>query len=442
MLALLCVEARQLLLGRAWICLAIILSLLVGASFRQALTLYGDASRSALGAGDLAQGLNPFDGILVPTFGALYLVATLLLPFVALRQMGLDEERGTWKLLLRSGFNVPQVLMAKGAVLTLFWCAMMGIPLVAVVLWKLMGGHVHSPELLGLLLGHALYGMAVLSVAFLAGSLAKNTATASLLTLAATLGSWVLDFNGGMGSTWMQRIGALSLTRALRPMERGLLEAGHLMPWFLGLGLLVILAALLLRPDRPWLLRALPCVALILGAIPLLLVVGRLRGHRDLTEDRRHSFPPSVERALGTLQDPLLIEVHLDPEDPRWMDMNRQLMSKLRRLVPRVDIRMGDSSLGRFGGPTGEHYGEVIYTYQGRQDMSRSTSPEEVLQVLWGLSRKPPPPDEAEVAYPGYPLIPHDRWSGLVFLMFLPIALILIWMGQWLRVPHLRRRSS
>ncbi len=441
--ALLRLEARQLLLGRAWICLAIILSLLVGSGFHQALALFGDASRSASGAGDLAQGLNPFDGILVPTFGALYLVATLLLPFVALRQIGADRENGAWKLLLRSGFSVSPMLLAKGMVLALFWLAMTGIPLVAAALWRCMGGHVHGPELAGLLMGHALYGFAVLAVAFLASSLSKNAATASLLTLAATLGSWVLDFNASMGSFWMQHLGALSLTNALRPLERGLLELGHLGTWVAGLGTLMALAALLLRPGRPWLSRVIPCGVVLILAVPLLLVVGRLRGHRDLTEDLRHSFPPGVERALGTLSEPLQIDVYLDPEDPRWMDLNRQLISKLRRIVPKVDVRLGDSGPGRFGGSAGERYGEVIYSYQGRQEMSRSTSPEEVLPVLWNLSRTPPPREEAEAGYPGYPLVPRDRWSHLTFFFLIPLVLTLFWLSQWMRLPTFpfQRRS-
>jgi ABC-type transport system involved in multi-copper enzyme maturation permease subunit len=441
-LALFRLEVRHLLLGRAWICLAIILSLLVGSGFHQALTLFSDASRSAAGAGDLAQGLNPFDGILVPTFGALYLVATLLLPFVALRQVGLDQENGAWKLLLRSGFSVIDVLAAKGLVLVLFWLAMMGIPLVAVALWTFMGGHIHGPELAGLLLGHALYGMAVLAVAFLAASLARNSATASLLTLAATLGSWVLDFNAGMGSAWMKRMGALSLTSALRPMERGLLEAGHLAAWLVGLGMLLALAAVLLKSGRSLVHRLIPCAAIVLGSIPVLLALGSLRASKDLSEDRRHSFPPGIERALGALRDPLGIEVHLDPEDPRWQDLNRQLVGKLRRVVPRVDVQLGDAGSGRYGVATGERYGEVIYSYQGRQEMSRSTSPEEVLQVLWSVTRTTAPPEEPELAYPGYPLIPQSRWSGPTFMFVIPSVLILLWLVQWLRVPHFQRRSS
>ncbi len=439
--ALLRLEARHLLLGRAWVCLAIILSLLVGSTFRQAVALYAEASRSAAGAGEIVQGLKPFDGILVPTFGALYLVATLLLPFVALRQLGLEAEQGTWKLLLRSGFSVSRILLAKGIVLCLFWLAMMGIPLVAVGWWSILGGHVHGPELAGLVLGHVLYGAAVLAVAFVAGSLARNTATASLLALAATLGSWVLDFNAGLGPTWMQNLAALSLTRSLRPLERGLLEAGHLVSWVVGLGMLVGLAALLLQAGRSWPQRLGPCAALLTVGFLSLAALGRLRGHRDLTEDQRHSFPPAVSRALGYLPDLLRIDVHLDPEDPRWMDLNRQLLSKLRRLVPHIEVSLGDGGPGRFGGSTGDHYGEVVYTYRGRQEMSRSTSPEEVLQVLWSLASVPPPAEAPEPAYPGYPRVPIDRWSGWLFFAGIPLAMVLVWLGQWLSFPHLQRRS-
>ncbi len=432
-------ELRQLLLGRAWLLLALLLSLLVGLSFRQALGLYEGASRSALGAPDLVQGLNPFDGILVPTFGGLYLAATLLLPFVAIRQVGADRDSGALKLLLRSGFPPLQLVFVKLAVLLLAWTACLGVPLSAALLWQRMGGHVHGPELAGLLLGHGLYGLAVLAVSLLAGSLGRSPATAALLALGATLGSWVLDFNAELGPDWIRALAPLSLTRALRPLERGLLEGGHLLGWLLGVGLLVGLSAVFLHPGRRSSARAGSLAAALLVAFLGWVGIGRLRSSWDLTEDRRHSFPPGVERALRNLPGRLRVDVNLNPDDPRWMDLERQVIAKLKRQVPKLELRLLPTGAGPFGGEAGDRYGEVAYRYEGRSDSSRSTSPEEVLPLLWALTRTPPPPEEAGAPYPGYPLVPVDSWSGPWFMALLPALLAAFWLIQRLRVPFRRR---
>ena len=63
--------------GRALWTMLLILCPLVGYSFFQAVALYGEASSAARDAPVLASGLSPLDGVLVPTFGALYVAVTL-----------------------------------------------------------------------------------------------------------------------------------------------------------------------------------------------------------------------------------------------------------------------------------------------------------------------------------------------------------------------------
>ena len=70
--------------GRALWTMLLILCPLAGYSFFQAVSLYGEASAAAGDSPVLGSGLSPLDGVLVPTFGGLYLAATLLFPFVAI----------------------------------------------------------------------------------------------------------------------------------------------------------------------------------------------------------------------------------------------------------------------------------------------------------------------------------------------------------------------
>lgn len=430
-------ELRQLLAGRAWLGLALILSVLVGSTFAQAVGIFSEGSRSALSSPDLAQGLNPFDGILVPTFGSAYLVATLLLPFVAIRQIGQDRESGALKLLLGLGCSPLRIVMRKFLVLALTWTAFLAVPLSAALLWMRSGGHVHGIELAGLWLGHLLYGLAVIALALLAGSLGRSAATASLLVLAATLGSWVLDFEGAAGGGWLSRLAPLSLTQALRPLERGLLPLGHLLAWPSLVVVLLGLAACWMHPGRSMVRKVLPSIVGIAVVLAVFMTVPRLRRSWDLTEDRRHSFPLAVERALARVPGHLDIEVRLDAEDPRWMDLDRGILHRLQRVVPhsRVVRTIATATFGRTGQASDDRYGEVIYRYQGREDMSRSTSSEEILPLIYALTGTPPPAEGPEFAYPGYPRILASLPGMLWFRVFLPLLALALWAWQRIYNP-------
>ena len=61
-------ELRNFLSGRAFWFTMVVLILLTGYSFIQAVDLYSQASRSAVEYRELARGMVPFEGILVPMF--------------------------------------------------------------------------------------------------------------------------------------------------------------------------------------------------------------------------------------------------------------------------------------------------------------------------------------------------------------------------------------
>src|SRR5215470_4873157 len=118
---LLAKELREVLSGRALWTMALILCPLVGFSFFQAVSLYGEASAAARGQPQLASGLSPFDGVLVPTFGAVYLAVTLLFPFVAIRTLGHEKESGALRLLVQLPYRIPTFIAAKMAAIFVAW---------------------------------------------------------------------------------------------------------------------------------------------------------------------------------------------------------------------------------------------------------------------------------------------------------------------------------
>src|SRR5712672_1627921 len=67
---LLAKEIREVLGGRALWTMLLLMCPLIGYSFFQAVSLYGEASTAGLQSPVLAGSLSPLDGVLVPTLGA------------------------------------------------------------------------------------------------------------------------------------------------------------------------------------------------------------------------------------------------------------------------------------------------------------------------------------------------------------------------------------
>jgi len=431
-------ELAGVLSGRALWTMLLILCPIVGFSFFQAVSLYGEASASVGDAAALASGLSPLDGVLVPTFGAFYVTVTLLFPFVAIRALGREKETGTLRLLVQLPYRMPTLIAAKAVAVTAAWLIALIPAGCALVLWLALGGHLHGPETLNLLLGHLLYGLLVGAVALFAAAIAESAATAAIMTLAVTIGSWILDFAlaGQPGlAEWGSR---LSLTQTLRPFEQGLFSVGLVLGTLTAVVGLATLAALWLHPGVPVrvkLMRSLLCVA---AAAALLLVAAQARTTIDVTQDRRNSFPAADQRALAAMREPLVITVHLAAEDPRYVDLRRNVLAKLERVLPNVTMKLVAASHSILGRTGEDSYGEVEYSYGGRFDKSRSTSHREILPLLYGLAGVPVPTPAPGEDYPGYPLVASSTATLLWFFGALPLLIILAWWWSC-RAPRIPR---
>src|SRR5439155_4280853 len=100
----------------------------------------------------------------------------------------------------------------------------------------------------------------------------------------------------------------------------------------------------------------------------------------DTSESRGNSFPEGDERALRQIHAPLRIEAHLAPEDPRRLDLEHRALSKLRRIMPALQVQyVSGTSIGLFE-QTRAGYGEIWYDLGGHKTMSRMTTAESVLE--------------------------------------------------------------
>src|SRR5262245_65438540 len=116
--------------------------MLVGYSYIQAVTLYGEASKSAEHLPEVARSLSPLDGVFVPTFGALYLANTFLFPFIAIRTIAGEKQTGSLKLLLQLPCSLSTVMTTKSLVLMAVWLIATIPCLSEVALWFFFRGHV------------------------------------------------------------------------------------------------------------------------------------------------------------------------------------------------------------------------------------------------------------------------------------------------------------
>jgi hypothetical protein len=215
------------------------------------------------------------------------------------------------------------------------------------------------------------------------------------------------------------------LTQTLRSFEQGLLSAGLVLGIVAVIVGLAALSTVWLPPGIPMRVKFARSVACAVLTIVTLGIATQIRASVDVTEDRRNSFAPSDQKLLATLQLPLVITVNLAPEDPRYIDLRRNVLGKLERAMPNVSIVLAGSRPDQAG--KSDTYGEIEYVYGGRSDASRSTSPSEILPLLYALAGTLRPAPMAGAEYPGYPLVANADMTLLWFFCGLPLLIALAW---------------
>jgi ABC-2 type transport system permease protein len=420
-------ELHNLLSGRAFWFTMVVLILLAGYSFIQAVDLYTQASRSAVQYPELARGMVPFEGIIVPTLGAFYLTSTLLLPFVAVRAVAEDKESGALKLLLQMPTTPAWLIALKAIAMAIAVMALVVPALSFILIWLHLGGHIYLPELLNLLAGHALYAFDVAGIAFLAAAVSESFATAAIFAVACTLAFWVLDFAAAASGDLLHRISSYSLTAALRQFEQGLFSLPAALGMMLGAVSLFALTATWLPTGTAIKEKLLVSFLIVLLFSVFAVAANRAHVYIDVTENRRNSFNPADEAALRRLQSPLLLRIYLSPEDSRLKEMEANVLGKLRRMVPRLEIRYEDTSRrGLFSSVPDDRYGLLIFEYEGKRAESRSNSPREILPIIYELSGTKVRP-EKEPDYRGYPLVADATGYAVWFYGILPVFILFSW---------------
>lgn len=415
-------ELRELAVSPAFVLLLVLTSFLVGHEFIASVATYSELSG---GGSALARGMNPLDGILVPTFGAYDLVAMLLLPFVVIRVFSHERTTGAWTLLVQSPASVDDMIVMKTVALIIAWLVALIPGLVAVALWISYGGHVYAPEFAVLLYGHLIRALLTIAIAAVAAAVTRQAATAAIITLGVTIGTWALDFAAATRGGMWSKIAAYTPAAALRTFEQGLVRVDTLFVTSAVIAVGLGVASAWLVPgaalQRRWVIAmraVLVSSAFTLGAITI------FRGSVDVSEDRRHSFSEADEGALRALPSGLKVEIHLGADDPRLTDFRREILERLERAVPHLIVSYRGSAGTGLLANRDEHYGEIWYEMSGKRVMLKSAIEPIVLQTIYDLAGVKAAPAVESENYPGYSLQTDAPMAWVLFFVIIPVIIL------------------
>ena len=425
-------EWRELACSRSWWLLLLGMGPLVGLSFNSAVRTYAEVSGLNGTSAGVGEALSPLIGVWAPTFSACELAAVFLLPFVAIRVVAGDRQSGALKLELQQGISAIARISAKALVLLAGWLVAMLPAFSAVLLWKSYGGTVYVPELAVLALGHILNAGLTIGLAAAMASFAEHPSTAAILTLGVTVGTWILSIFGAIQGGVLERAAGYTPAAMVSEFQHGLLRLDTTLVAMLlaatGLGVAAVWMRIGVAVER----RAYESVALA-GVLAVAIVACTfLRPSWDASESRGNSFPEPDERVLEAIREPLRIEVHLAPEDPRRVDLEHRALSKLRRIMPHLDVAYRSAtSIGLFE-QTAPGYGEIWYAIDGRRTMSRVTTAEGVLESIYAVAGVKPPVESDDETFRGHPLAVPPKGTGPLFYA--------VWPGLFLAAGLLVRR--
>ena len=408
-------ETRELIASRAWWVLVLAMGPLVGVTFISAVRTYAEASGLNGTTAGVGEAFSPLIGIWAPTFSACEVAAVFLLPFVAIRVVSGDRQSGALKIEAQHAMSSFLRIGAKAIVLALAWAVASTPAAAAIALWRSYGGSIYPPEVATVALGHFLNAGLTIAIAALAAAVSEHPSTAAILTLSVTVGTWILNFIAAVqGGVW-ERAASYTPPALVAAFQHGLIRLDVVLVAAILIAACLALAAVWIRIGvavRRRLRESALCGAIAAAAI---FACAFVTPSWDASESRTNSFPEADEAALARIRQPLRIEAHLAPEDPRRVDLDRKAIAKLRRVMPRVEVRyVSATSIGLFEQTTA-HYGEIWYELGGRREMVRATTAESMLETIYDLAGVKPPAESDEAVFRGHPLAVPPRGAAAVF---------------------------
>ena len=417
-------EYRELIASRAWWVLLLATGPLVGVTFTSAVRTYAEASGLNGTAVGVGEAFSPLVGIWAPTFSACEVAAVFLLPFVAIRLVSGDRLSGALKIEAQHPIAALARMGAKALTLAVAWLIASLPGAVAIGLWRSYGGSIYPPEVVTVLFGHLLNAGLTIALAAVTAAVSEHPSTAAILTLSVTVGTWILNFVAAVqGGIW-ERLAGYTPPAMIATFQHGLVRLDVVLIAAILTAAGLVLAAVWIRTGVAVGRRVRETVAWSAAAVAAIFACTFATPSWDLSESRANSLPEPDERALAHVRAPLRVEAHLAPEDPRRVDLERKALSKLRRVLPHLQVQyVSSTSIGLFE-QTRPHYGEIWYELDGRREMSRSTTTEGMLETIYDLAGITRPVESDEAIFRGHPLAVAPKGAGTVFYGIWPALVV------------------
>jgi hypothetical protein len=306
-------------------------------------------------------------------------------------------------------------MTAKALVLFAGWLIASIPPLMALGLWRRYGGSLYAPELLTVAAGHLLNAGLTIALGAATAAVAEHPSTAAILTLGVTVGTWIVNFIAAVHGGLWERAAAYTPTAMVAEFQRGLIRLDLILVAAALTAAGLILAGIWLRIGVAVRRRVYESMAVGALTAAVLFASTFVSASWDTSENRASSFSRADEEALERIRQPLRIEPHLAPEDPRRVDLEHRALSKLRRVMPSVQVQyVSATSVGLFE-QTSAHYGEIWYELGNRRTMNRLTTAEGVLETIYSLAGVAPPSEDEGEVFRGHPLATPPRGAATLF---------------------------
>jgi hypothetical protein len=429
-------EWQELVTARSWWVFLILMGPLVGVSFISAVRTYAEASGLGGSAAGVGEAFSPLIGVWAPTFSACEIAAAFLLPFVAIRVVAGDKQSGALKLEAQHPMSAVARIGAKAVVLLAGWLIALLAPFAGVALWRAYGGSIYPPELITVAFGHVLNAALIIALAGAAAALVDHPSTAAILTLAVTVGTWILSFIAAVYGGFWERAVSYTPTAVVSQFQHGLIRLDVVLIALVLITTGLLLTAIWIRIGVAQRRRIQESLAVLTIASVVVAASTFLNVSWDTSENRMNSFSRADEKALRQIRSPLVIEVHLAPEDPRRVDFDRRVVSKLFRVVPNLEERyVSATSIGLFE-QSNPQYGEIWYRLNGREAMSRATTPEAALETIYSLAGVTPPAENDADIFRGHPLAAPPKGASVLFYFLWPALVAAAFFLQWRSYEH------
>ena len=297
-------EFRQLVASRALWLLLLIIGPPVGHGFITAVDTYAEASGIAGGPAALAQGSARSTASWSPPSEPTTSPSRSSSPSSPSAWSPPRRASGAWKLMLQSPASVRTMLAAKGCSLLAGWTIAWLPGLLALVLWKLYGGALYAPEVAQPPASVTCSASCSRSgIAVAAAAIANSAASAAIVTLGFTVGTWVLRVlvaGAAAGSRNSHPIrpkppcaSSNSDTSASTPPRSPPARARR-----------IYFAAIWLREGHAIRTPSSRSTAAFAAFTVAIYAASLPRPALDLSENRRNSFSAADETALRPIRDP------------------------------------------------------------------------------------------------------------------------------------------